>query len=44
MSMSDQLMADNVEILKLAGYDLTVGDLFDTTLLEEVYAENPDLK
>jgi len=43
MTMSDKLMADNVEILKLAGYDLTVEDLFDTSLLEEVYAENPDL-
>lgn len=44
MTMSDKLMADNVEILKLAGYDLTVEDLFDTSLLEEVYAENADLK
>ncbi|NKX51497.1 ABC transporter substrate-binding protein, partial [Arthrobacter deserti] len=40
----EKLMADNVEILKLAGYDLTAGQLFDTSLLEEVYAENPDLK
>jgi ABC-type nitrate/sulfonate/bicarbonate transport system substrate-binding protein len=44
LTMSDKLMDDNVEILKLAGYDLTKDQLFDPSLLEEVYAENPDLK
>lgn len=44
LTMSDALMEENVEILKLAGYDLAVEDLFDPSLLEEVYAENPDLK
>jgi ABC-type nitrate/sulfonate/bicarbonate transport system substrate-binding protein len=44
LTMSEKLMSENVEILELAGYDLTAEQLFDTSLLEEVYAENPDLK
>lgn len=43
LTMSDELMQQNVDALVAAGYDLTVEDYFDTSLLEEVYAENPDL-
>jgi ABC-type nitrate/sulfonate/bicarbonate transport system substrate-binding protein len=42
--ISDELAQANVEVLKVAGYDLTVDELFDNSLLEEVYAEHPELK
>lgn len=43
-TVSDALMAKNIEILKLAGYDTTADKIFDMSLLGEVYKENPGLK
>lgn len=43
--ISDDLAQANIEVLKVAGYDnITAEDLFDNSLLEEIYAENPELK
>lgn len=41
--LSDRTMSDNVASLKLAGIDITEDTLFDMSLLDEVYTENPDL-
>lgn len=43
-TVSDSLMARNIEILKLAGYDTTADKIFDMSLIQEVYKENPGLK
>ncbi|MBD7995563.1 ABC transporter substrate-binding protein [Arthrobacter sp. Sa2CUA1] len=43
-TISDSLIEDNLAILKLAGYDLAAEDIFDLSLLAEVYDENPELK
>jgi ABC-type nitrate/sulfonate/bicarbonate transport system substrate-binding protein len=42
-TISDTLQEQTVASLALAGYDLAADDLFDLSLLAEVYAENPDL-
>lgn len=44
LTMSQDLMQKNVDALVAAGFDLTLEDYFDTSLLEEVYEENPDLR
>ena len=44
LSISDSLIKENLSILKLAGYDLAAEDIFDMSLLTEVYEENPELK
>jgi hypothetical protein len=38
------MIAQNLATLEAAGYSITAEQLFDLTLLAEVYAENPDLK
>lgn len=43
-TMTDELIAQNIEALAAAGTTITAEQLFDLSLLEEVYAENPDLK
>ncbi|NBU22619.1 MAG: ABC transporter substrate-binding protein [Actinobacteria bacterium] len=43
LTVSEQLQALNIATLKAAGYDITAEQLFDMSLLAEVYAENPDL-
>ncbi|WOF22432.1 ABC transporter substrate-binding protein [Microbacterium betulae] len=43
-TISEELQAETVESLARAGIELEVSDLFDLSLLEEVYAENPDLR
>ena len=43
-TISDSLIEENLSILKLAGYDLAAEDVFDMSLLAEVYEENPELK
>lgn len=43
-TVSDELIQENLSILKLAGYDLEAEDVFDMSLLAEVYEENPELK
>ncbi|HST80130.1 MAG TPA: ABC transporter substrate-binding protein [Kineosporiaceae bacterium] len=43
-TMTDELIAQNIEALGRAGTPITADKLFDLSLLKEVYAENPDLK
>jgi ABC-type nitrate/sulfonate/bicarbonate transport system substrate-binding protein len=42
-TISDDLKEATVKSLSEAGIDVTVDQLFDTSLLDEVYEENPDL-
>jgi hypothetical protein len=42
-TISDELQAETVASLKGAGIDVTADQLFDMSLLTEVYKENPDL-
>ena len=43
-TVSDALIAENIETLGKAGVAITAEQLFDFSILAEVYAENPDLK
>lgn len=42
-TISDELIAANMESLAASDLDLAPEDLFDLSLLDEVYAENPEL-
>ncbi len=43
--MTDDLIAQNIEALAKAGYDIKPEQIFDMSLIKEVYEENPpDLK
>jgi len=42
-TISDDLIAANLETLAAAGYDITADQLFDLSLLDEVYEEHPEL-
>jgi ABC-type nitrate/sulfonate/bicarbonate transport system substrate-binding protein len=42
-TISDDLQAQTVETLATAGIDVAAEDLFDLSLLSEVYEENPEL-
>ncbi|MGU3292589.1 ABC transporter substrate-binding protein [Williamsia sp. M5A3_1d] len=44
LTMTDDLIAKNIEALAKAGYTIAATDIFDMSVLAEVYAENPDLK
>ncbi|HEY9314520.1 ABC transporter substrate-binding protein [Williamsia sp.] len=44
LTMTPALIDLNIEALAKAGYDITADQIFDMSLIEEVYAENPDLK
>jgi ABC-type nitrate/sulfonate/bicarbonate transport system substrate-binding protein len=43
LTVSDELQQGTVESLAFAGIEIDAADLFDLSLLDEVYAENPDL-
>jgi len=43
LTVSDELIKENVDVLAKAGLTIKAEDLFDLSLLKEVYAENPDL-
>jgi ABC-type nitrate/sulfonate/bicarbonate transport system substrate-binding protein len=43
-SISDELKAETVASLAAAGWEVSEDDLFDTSLLEEIYEEQPELK
>jgi ABC-type nitrate/sulfonate/bicarbonate transport system substrate-binding protein len=43
-TISDEMIAQNLATLEAAGYTISADQLFDLSLLAEVYAENPDLK
>ncbi|THG30929.1 ABC transporter substrate-binding protein [Naasia lichenicola] len=42
-TITDTLQQETVDSLAKAGIDVSVDDLFDMSLLDEVYKENPDL-
>jgi ABC-type nitrate/sulfonate/bicarbonate transport system substrate-binding protein len=42
-TISDDLIEQNLATLAAAGYDITADQLFDLTLLDEVYEEHPEL-
>jgi ABC-type nitrate/sulfonate/bicarbonate transport system substrate-binding protein len=41
--VSDKLIEENIAILKKGGLDLTAAQLFDFSLLKEIYQEHPEL-
>ncbi len=41
--LSDAQIEENIAALALAGIDIDAADLFDMSLLREIYAEDPDL-
>ncbi|QNO36544.1 ABC transporter substrate-binding protein [Protaetiibacter sp. SSC-01] len=43
-TISDELKAQTVASLAAAGWEVTVEQLFDTSILDEIYAELPELK
>lgn len=43
-TISDELKEQTVASLAAAGWEVTVEELFDTSIIEEIYEENPDLK
>lgn len=43
-TISDTLKAETVASLEGAGWTVAVDDLFDTTIIDEIYAEFPELK
>jgi len=44
MTITDEIEAETIATLKLAGVDIDAKTLFDLSIIEEVYKENPDLK
>ena len=44
MTISDAAVAANLKSLSSIGITVTAEQLFDLSLLNEVYAENPNLK
>ncbi|MEZ3161930.1 ABC transporter substrate-binding protein [Microbacterium sp. BWT-B31] len=43
-TISDDLKEQTVASLKAAGWEVSTSDLFDTTIIDEIYKENPELK
>ena len=43
-TITDKLIDENISTLALAGVTITKEELFDMSVLDEVYSENPDLK
>ncbi len=41
--LSDEQIEENLDALTIAGVDIAADDLFDMSLLEEIYEEDPDL-
>jgi len=44
MTVSDLLLEETIESLGFGGIDITIEKLFDFSVLNEIYEENPDLK
>lgn len=42
-TISDELQQQTVESLAAAGWDVEVEELFNTTIIDEIYEENPEL-
>ncbi|MFJ9388420.1 ABC transporter substrate-binding protein [Nocardioides sp. NPDC101246] len=43
-TISEELQQQTVDSLAAAGWEVSVEDLFDTSIIEEIYEENPELK
>lgn len=43
-TISDELKQQTVDSLAAAGWEVSVEDMFDTTIIDEIYEENPELK
>lgn len=43
LTMSDEMVQDTLDSLKLIGYDVTADQIFDLSLVDEIYEENPEL-
>ena len=43
-TISDDLKSQTLKSLKASGWDLEADQLFDTTIIDEIYSENADLK
>ncbi|KRC55032.1 MULTISPECIES: ABC transporter substrate-binding protein [unclassified Nocardioides] len=43
-TITDELKAQTVASLKAAGWEVSVDDLFDTSIIDEIYEEQPELK
>ncbi|GAA4812422.1 ABC transporter substrate-binding protein [Nocardioides caeni] len=43
-TITDELQQQTVDSLAAAGWEVTVEDLFDTSIIDEIYEESPDLK
>ncbi|GAB3603168.1 ABC transporter substrate-binding protein [Microbacterium aureliae] len=43
-TISDELKQQTVDSLAAAGWEVSVDELFDTTIIDEIYAEMPELK
>ena len=43
-TISDELQQQTVDSLAAAGWEVSVEDLFDTSIIDEIYEENPELK
>ncbi|MDR1825781.1 MAG: ABC transporter substrate-binding protein [Bifidobacteriaceae bacterium] len=43
-TISQDQLDKNVNSINLGGYSITADDLFDVSIINEIYAENPDLK
>ena len=43
-TITDELKQQTVDSLAAAGWKVSVDDLFDTSIIDEIYKENPDLK
>jgi len=43
-TVTDELLAESMATLKLAGVDIAQDKLFDMSLIDEVYKDNPELK
>src|SRR5690606_37388938 len=43
-TISEELKAQTIASLAAAGWEVTADELFDTSIIEKIYAENPDLK
>ena len=43
-TISDSLKTETLASLKAAGWELTEDQLFDTSIIDEIYEENPELK
>lgn len=43
-TISEELKEQTITSLKAAGWEVSVDELFDTSILDEIYEENPELK